>query len=98
MRGQGRGQSMLLDGITLTASQQLTVDSIRASYRAEREKASPNGAGRPDSATRAKYSAMMDKQNTEIRALLNADQQKLFDANVAAMKKRRESMRPAPRA
>jgi hypothetical protein len=88
---------MLLDGITLTASQEQKVDSIRASYRAEREKSSPNGAGRPDSATRAKYKVMMEKQNADIRALLNADQQKVFDANVEAMKKRRDSMRPAPR-
>ena len=35
---------------------------------------------------RAKVGAMMDKQSAEIRAVLTADQQKLFDANVEKRK------------
>ena len=94
-RGQGRGQSMLFEGITLTAQQQQEIDRIRAKYRAEREKTMPNGTGggRPDEAARAKRSAMTDKQNAEIRATLNGDQQKVFDENAAEMKKRRGQMR-----
>ena len=97
MRG-GRGQAMLFEGITLTASQEQKVDSIRAAYRAERQKSSPNGSGRPDAAARTKMKEAMDKQNAEIRALLTPEQQKVFDANIATMKERRGKMRPAPRA
>lgn len=99
MRGQGgRGQSMMFEGITLTALQQQKVDSIRASYRAERQKMMPNGmgGGPPDEAAREKMSAMMDKQNADIRAILDDTQKKVFDKNIEEMKKRREQMRSTP--
>ena len=97
MRGQ-RGQAMLLNGITLTASQQVAVDSIRAKYRAQRG-AMTRGSGRPDEAGRTKMMQVMEKQNAELRAILTADQQKVFDANVAEMKTRREKRRATqPRA
>lgn len=84
----GRGMQMLFEGITLTAAQQTQVDSITAKYRAERQKLMPNGmqGGPPDDATRAKMGEMMNKQSAEIRAILSADQQKLFDANVEKRK------------
>ena len=99
MRGQGgRGQAMLFQGITLTAIQEQKVDSIRASYRAQREKLMPNGmgGGPPDPAAREKMTAMMDKQNSDLRAVLDQTQQKVFDKNVDEMKKRREQMRATP--
>ena len=91
----GRGMQMLFEGITLTSNQQATLDSITAKYRAERQKLMPNGmqGGPPDDATRAKMMEMMDKQNAEIRAMLTADQQKLFDANV---EKRKQMMQRPP--
>jgi hypothetical protein len=75
---------MLMEGITLSDAQKSAVDSITAKYRAERQKLMPNGmqGGRPDDATRAKMTDMMNKQNAEIRAILTADQQKVFDTNV----------------
>jgi Spy/CpxP family protein refolding chaperone len=78
----------LMEGITLTDAQQLKVDSISGKYRAERQKLMPNGmqGGPPDDATRAKIGEMMNKQTAEIRAILTADQQKLFDANVEKRK------------
>ena len=84
----GRGMATLMEGITLTDAQQLKVDSISAKYRAERQKLMPNGmqGGPPDDATRAKIGEMMNKQTAEIRAILTADQQKLFDANVEKRK------------
>jgi Spy/CpxP family protein refolding chaperone len=89
-QGRGRGMSTLFEGITLTEAQQSKVDSIGARYRAERQKLMPNGAqgGPPDDATRAKMAEMMDKQAAELRAILTADQQKLFDANVEKRKQR----------
>ncbi len=99
-RGQGmRGQATLFEGITLTASQQLAVDSIQAKYRAERGKTMSAGAGRQDPAARTKMTEMMDKQNADIRAVLAADQQAAFDKNIAEMKERQKRMRStAPRA
>lgn len=87
MRG-GRGMAMLFEGITLTDAQQTKVDSITAKYRAERQKMMPNGmgGGPPDEGMRAKMTEMMTKQNAEIRAVLTADQQKTFDANVEKRK------------
>jgi hypothetical protein len=85
----------MFEGITLTADQQVKVDSIQAKYRAERQKLMPNGmaGGPPDDATRAKMMEMMDKQSAEIRAALTADQQKIFDANV---EKRKQMMSRGP--
>ncbi len=84
----GRGMSMLMEGITLTDAQKSKLDSISAKYRAERQKLMPNGmqGGPPDDATRAKMGEMMNKQNSEIRGILTADQQKVFDANVEKRK------------
>jgi Spy/CpxP family protein refolding chaperone len=83
--------AMLFEGITLTEAQQTKVDSITAAYRAERQKMMPNGmqGGPPDDSMRQKMREMMDKQNTEIRGILTADQQKVFDANV---EKRKQAM------
>ena len=86
MRG-GRGMAMLFEGITLTEAQQTKVDSISAKYRAERQKMMPNGmGGPPDESMRAKMTEMMTRQNAEIRAVLTAEQQKTFDANVEKRK------------
>jgi len=97
VRGHARGHAMLFEGITLTASQQASVDGIRAKYRAEHGKTmqsgnTPNG-GRQDAAARTKMAGMMEQQNAEIRAVLDASQQTVFDANVAKMKERRDKMR-----
>lgn len=84
----GRGMAMLLEGITLTDAQKAKVDSIQTYYRAERQKMMPDrqAGGPPDDATRAKMMEMMNKQTTDIRALLAADQQKVFDENVEKRK------------
>ena len=84
----GRGMGMLMEGITLSEAQQAKLDEISAKYRAERQKLMPNGrqGGPPDDATRAKMGEMMEKQSVEIRAILTADQQKTFDANVEKRK------------
>ena len=89
-KGQkGRGHSMLLKGITLTTDQQAKLDAMMAKHHEARAAASPDGS-RPDAAGRAKMRAEMEKHYGEIRTLLTADQQKVFDANIAEMKARRE--------
>ena len=82
----GMGQMMMKD-ITLTDAQKVKVDSIVGSYREQmRGMMGGNmGGGPPDSATMAKRREMMTKQQVAVRAVLNADQQKVFDKNVAEM-------------
>ena len=92
---QGRGHAMMLKGITLSAEQQAKLDALMAKHHTQREAAAPSGA-RPDSAARAKMRADMDKHYAEIRDLLTADQQKVFDANMAQMKERREKRQSTP--
>ena len=86
---------MLFAGITLTPAQQQRIDAIRTKYRTERGKLMPGGTRgvRPDSATRARMTAMATRQNAEIRAVLTAEQQIVFDNNIAEQKKRRDQMR-----
>lgn len=90
----GRGMAMLFEGITLTDAQQKQVQDISEKYRAQQRELMPNGmqGGPPDSTTRAKMDDLRTKQNAEIRAVLTADQQTIFDKNVAEAKKRREEM------
>jgi len=97
MRG-GRGMAMLFEGITLTDAQQKQVQDISEKYRGQMRELMPNGmqGGPPDDATRAKMDDLRTKQNAEIRALLTADQQTIFDKNVAEAKKRREAMGNRP--
>jgi len=93
--GQGRGarqMEMLMQGITLTDAQKTSVDSIVGAFRAQMP---PMQQGTPpDSATRAKRMEVMGKQNAEIRKVLTADQQKVFDKNVEDM--RNMAGRPRP--
>ncbi len=88
----GRGIAKLFEGITLTEAQRAKVDAVRAKYTAERQKPMPNGTGGgpPDESVRAKMTVMMDKQNVELRAILTAEQQKVFDANVEKRKQKKQ--------
>jgi Spy/CpxP family protein refolding chaperone len=89
---------MLFEGITLTEAQQTQVQTISEKYRGQMRELMPNGmqGGPPDDATRAKMDDIRSKQNAEIRALLTADQQTIFDKNLAEAKKRREQMGNRP--
>jgi len=84
--GQGRGRggavATWLQGITLTAEQQTQVDSIAAKYTALRAQLPPMQQGQPpDSASMAKRTELNGKQFDEVRVVLTADQQKVFDEN-----------------
>jgi Spy/CpxP family protein refolding chaperone len=86
--GQGRGgTAMLLRGIEVDEATKAKIDSISAKYRAEMGPMTPGQP--PDSATMAKRREIQTKQYADIRKLLNADQQKVFDANVEEMRNRR---------
>ena len=90
--GPGRGMQRLMEGITLTDAQKASVDSIGQAFRAQMP---PMQQGTPpDSATRAKRMEVMQKQYAEVRKVLTADQQKVFDKNLETM--RANMGRPQP--
>ena len=87
----GRMGEWLLKDITLTDAQKEQVKTIREKYlpqQVELRKAVQATGGPPDDATRARMMDLQRKQSDEIRAILTADQQAVFDKNVAAMKAR----------
>jgi Spy/CpxP family protein refolding chaperone len=94
-RGGGMG-GMLLKDITLTDAQKSQIKTIREKYlpqQMELRKAAQATGTPADDATRAKISDLQAKQSAEIRALLTADQQVVFDRNAAEMKALMEARR-----
>lgn len=90
MGGQGGAQrqmEMMLKGITLTDAQKATVDSIVAAAGAEtmklREGMEPGT--RPTPELREKMMAVSSKRNEAIKAVLTAEQQTVFAANLEEM-------------
>ena len=83
------GQGMFQD-ITLTADQQKKVDSIWTAYAPVREemRAKMQPGQMPDSATRTQMMGMRKAHQGDMRTVLTAEQQKVFDKNVAEMEKR----------
>ncbi len=85
--GQGQAQrqnEMMFKDITLTDVQKAKVDSIQTAGRTEMQ-ALMQGGGMQDSTTRAKMTEMRTKQRADIRAVLTAEQQVIYDKNIAAM-------------
>jgi Spy/CpxP family protein refolding chaperone len=95
---RGRGMQMLFEGITLTDAQQKQVQDIGAKYRAQMQEMMPNGmgGGPRDPSMRAKMDDLRKKQQAEVRAILTAQQQAVYDKNVAEAQKRREQMQRGP--
>jgi Spy/CpxP family protein refolding chaperone len=94
-RGGGMG-GMLLKDITLTDAQKDKIKTIRETYlprQMELRKAAQATGGPPDEATRSKMMDLQTKQAADIRAVLTADQQVVFDKNLAEMKARMEARR-----
>jgi len=91
-RGAGRRMAMLMQGLTLSPDQQVRVDSIVARYQAQMP-AMTQGSP-PDSAAMANRRALMTQQDAEIRAVLTAEQQTIFDRNVETA--RQNMGRPRP--
>jgi Spy/CpxP family protein refolding chaperone len=82
-RGAQRMQIMM-QGITLTPAQQTQVDSIMARYQAQMPAMTPGQ--RPDSAQMAQRREMTQHRDTDIRAVLTSDQQKIWDNNLSQMR------------
>lgn len=86
-RAGNRGMAMLLQGITLTAEQQVQMDSINARTQAQRQ-AYMADQTLEGPARREKMMEMMNKQREEIKAVLTAEQKTVFEKNVAEMRAR----------
>jgi len=87
---------MLLKDITLTDAQKDQIKTIREKYlpqQMELRKAAQATGTAPDEANRTKMMDLQGKQAAEIRAVLTADQQKVFDANLKEMRDRMEARR-----
>lgn len=83
-----RSTDRILTGITLSASQSDSVKAINARYVTSMQAAMTGG-------DRSQMMAMRTKHNADLRAVLTADQQAVFDKNVADMEKARMN-RPQP--
>ena len=96
MRHRGGMGGMLLKDITLTEAQKNQVKTIREKYvpkQLELRKASQATGTPPDEATVNKMMELQSQQSAEIRAILTADQQIVFDKNVAELKAKMEARR-----
>ena len=86
VRGGGNRVTALLQGITLTAEQQAKIDTIGQKANAAMQAVRADtalGEGR-----RAKIMELMNKQTEDVKCLLTADQQRVFDKNLADMQAR----------
>ena len=95
MGGQARGNmmGMLLQGITLSAEQQVKVDSINAKYM-EKRRAMRDDQTMDRETMRAKGRELMEQQTGEVKAVLTAEQKVVFEKNVKEMEERRSQMPP----
>jgi Spy/CpxP family protein refolding chaperone len=75
-----RRMQMLLNGITLTASQQTTFDSIQTAFSSQMPAFTPGE--RPDSAAMQQRRELMARQDSTLRAVLTPEQQQVWDRNV----------------
>lgn len=90
-KASGEGMSRLFNGINLTDAQKAQVKQIQDKYKALRESMSGSRSraeGQQDEGARARRAEIMAKANEEYRAILTADQQKIFDQNVAKKNER----------
>lgn len=96
--GQSR-RGLQLDGIELTDAQKSKLDEIQKKYQPEMmalRTELQNGGDRAE--LMRKSSALRDRSSADIRAILTADQQVVFDKHTAEMKARMEqAQRQAPR-
>lgn len=97
----------LLKNVELTDAQKTQLRAINKKYAEQRQALVRDARGprgtdaarqRPDSATRAqrfaRVQALAEQQRAEVRGILTAEQQRTFDANVAAFRDRAEAHGP----
>jgi len=87
-RGRGNMMAALMQGITLTAEQQVKVDSITKKYADQRQALMAELQGADQDTRRAKMREVMGKQSNEIKAVLTEDQKKIFEKNQSDLQAR----------
>jgi Spy/CpxP family protein refolding chaperone len=94
--GQAR-RNMQLDGIELTDAQKSKLEEIQKKYQPEMMALRSEFQNGGDRAELMKKSvALRDRSSAEIRAILTADQQVVFDKHTAEMKARMEQAQRQP--
>jgi Spy/CpxP family protein refolding chaperone len=94
--GQAR-RNMQLDGIELTDAQKVKLEEIQKKYQPEMmalRTEFQNGGDRAE--LMKKSAALRERSSAEIRAILTADQQVVFDKHTAEMKARMEQAQRQP--
>jgi hypothetical protein len=89
----------LLKGITLAPEQKTKVDSIQLKFKdqlppmpnqtRQNDPNNPHPSAQPDSAQQSMLLMVLERQDTEVRAALKPDQQKIWDKNKQEWKKNR---------
>jgi hypothetical protein len=95
-QGQGR-RNVQLDGIELTDAQKVKLEEIQKKYQPEMMALRTQFQSGGDRAELMKKgAALRDRSSAEIRAILTADQQVVFDKHTADMKARMEQAQRQP--
>lgn len=89
-----RMSDRMLQGITLSAAQTDSVKAIDTRYANDMSAVFQSAAG-DRTAMREKMTPLRERQRTELRGILTAEQQAVFDKNIADMEKARAN-RGAP--
>ncbi|HET9453186.1 MAG TPA: hypothetical protein VFO66_02785 [Gemmatimonadaceae bacterium] len=85
--GGNRGMGMMMQGITLSAEQQVKMDSIAAKTQRERQAVIADQSIEGP-AKRGKIMELMTKQQEEIKAILTPEQKTVYEKNIADMQAR----------
>lgn len=91
-RGQGGGREMggmILQGINLTEAQKVQQKAIREKYAPQMMKLRKDAETSGTPIDQAKVAGLRSSQTAELRAILTAEQQVIFDRNAAEMRARR---------
>lgn len=89
--GEGRGRAMggrILDGITLTEAQKAQQKAIREKYAPQMMQLRKTAETTGTPVDEAKMAEIRHAQIAELRAILNAEQQVIYDRNAAELKAR----------
>ena len=96
-QGAQARRNMQLDGIELTDAQKSKLDEIQKKYQPEMMALRTEFQNVGDRAELMKKSiALRERSSAEIRAILTADQQVVFDKHTAEMKAKMEQMQRQP--
>lgn len=88
-QGGGRGMGgMILQGITLTEAQKVQQKAIREKYAPQMMKVRKDAETSGTPMNQAKLTEIRAAQAADLRAILTAEQQVIFDRNAAEMKAR----------